>query len=193
MRGYPWIKHPRFLTATMNVINGLTIERNTCRNLTKYWRRILEEGKKKDSNREVLNQLEEQLDKETSAESRASMKINAALMMLPSLFHESREILMVQDKDPKKPHPVIVFEGGVFKPMRACIRMDSLEVTEDCEDLDIVKGRPCLMALYYLFDIQYPMKCNTLKFIQFYICEIPRKSNEKVPTSVKRAQMMLSS
>ena len=88
---------------------------------------------------------------------------------------------------------MMVFQASFLKPRRACVRMDTVEVTEDCADLDVLKGLSCLIAIYYLFDVCYPVKCSKLKFIQYYLCEVPRKSNEKVPTTVKRVQMMLSS
>ena len=62
------------------------------------------------------------------------------------------------------------------------IMSDHVIVMEDDRDLDIADALACLMAVYYVFGLEYPKHLrNTLIFIEHFLCEMPTTSKIPIP------------
>ncbi|KAL1281254.1 hypothetical protein QQF64_000057 [Cirrhinus molitorella] len=73
-------------------------------------------------------------------EERKGQMINAAILLLPSLFKEKHDELFVLDKDPVSPTPTVVVgdrDGGPLESTSVNVRMDGSDMFRDNGEVDI--------------------------------------------------------
>lgn len=113
---------------------------------------------------------------------------NVAVLLLPRLFKSDNvDCLYIVEKTPATNLPTIVFLGPllVTEAPRCRIVLDNVEVLVDEGGLDYVTILACLICVYYIYSIQYPVKLqNTLLFVQHYLLHI--EDTNECPAVVKR-------
>ena len=91
---------------------------------------------------------------------------------------DNTDYMYVVEKNPLTSMPTIVFFAPVTaaETPRCRITLDYVEVMHDEGGLDYVTIVACLMAVYFVYNIQYAPKINTtLKFIQYHLVHMNEK------------------
>ena len=96
-------------------------------------------------------------------------------------------------QDPHATQPCIMLrqcrDGNPLQSSAMSITMDGQDVVDEEPSMDISLATACLMAVYFVYAVQYPAKLkNTLIFFERFVFGL---SNEKVPVTVQRAYNLL--
>ncbi|KAI7802057.1 putative NACHT, partial [Triplophysa rosa] len=111
---------------------------------------------------------------------------SAALILLPALFKENASFLYSVNIEPKGPTPTIVFNGSpdTLKAESVSIIMDNVNIIREA-DIDMTQAVECLFAVYFLFNVQYPVAIkNTMTFIQKYLLKLKSPHDTRTPIPV---------
>ena len=97
-----------------------------------------------------------------------------ALLSLPYLLGEKLRVIVKTTPSPSTATPYLLFHMD----KRGIINLSKIEVYADavhvCETDNIVNGFCLLLAIFYVFNIAFPINCiSTLTFLQKYICNLP--------------------
>ncbi|KAL1281256.1 hypothetical protein QQF64_000059 [Cirrhinus molitorella] len=94
-------------------------------------------------------------------EERKGQMINAAILLLPSLFKEKHDELFVLDKDPVSPTPTVVVgdrDGGPLESTSVNVRMDGSDMFRDNGEVDISLALALAFSLFHVFQVEYAKK-----------------------------------
>ncbi|KAK9521455.1 hypothetical protein VZT92_021259 [Zoarces viviparus] len=113
--------------------------------------------------------------------------VNAAILLLPSVFKENSSQLFAIDKEPLSPTPTIVLSSSDGKPLsdstEVFIAVDGQKMMVDNEDADISLAMGVVLALYHVFDLAYPCQLKkTFSFLEAFILKL----DKRVPVAVQR-------
>ncbi|KAK9521456.1 hypothetical protein VZT92_021259 [Zoarces viviparus] len=122
----------------------------------------------------------------TDAERKGQL-VNAAILLLPSVFKENSSQLFAIDKEPLSPTPTIVLSSSDGKPLsdstEVFIAVDGQKMMVDNEDADISLAMGVVLALYHVFDLAYPCQLKkTFSFLEAFILKL----DKRVPVAVQR-------
>ncbi|KAL1262553.1 hypothetical protein QQF64_005292 [Cirrhinus molitorella] len=109
------------------------------------------------------------LEKCQTDEERKGQMINAAILLLPSLFKEKHDELFVIDKDPVSPTPTVVVgdcDGGPLESTSVNVRMDGSDMFRDNGEVDISLALALAFSLFHVFQVEYAKKKKNSEKVQ---------------------------
>jgi hypothetical protein len=76
-------------------------------------------------------------------------------------------------------------DGNPLSSRQLSIAMDGVQVVEEDAEMDVSLAISCLMALYFVYSVQYPARLrNTMLFFEKFVFKL---SKDTVPVTVQRA------
>nr|XP_054599286.1 uncharacterized protein LOC129163949 [Nothobranchius furzeri]XP_054599287.1 uncharacterized protein LOC129163950 [Nothobranchius furzeri] len=127
------------------------------------------------------------LDASETEEERRGQIVNAAVLLLPSVFKEDPQQLFVIDKDPVFPTPTVVLtdcrDEDPLQSEAITVKMDNEEILLDDGSVDISLALAATFSLYHIFQVQYPKNLRkTVSFLETFVFKMKRS----VPIAVQR-------
>lgn len=96
-------------------------------------------------------------------------------------------------QEPKGATPTIVFNGSPdpLKAESVSIIMDNVNIIREA-DIDMTQAVECLFAVYFLFNVQYPVDIkHTMTFIQKYMLKLRQEHGKRTPIPVLKMYSQL--
>ncbi|KAK7175612.1 hypothetical protein R3I93_002520 [Phoxinus phoxinus] len=180
---FPCLRRPIFLLEEMNNSTHIDIDKCVLSNLRKLSPQLVEKA----PNTDLKQMLKRTLALcETEVERNGQM-VNAAILLLPSLFKEKESALYVINQDPPHPTPAIVLKdcenGNPLTSGSISIRMDGEDMVEDDGGIDISLAVSLLYSMYQIYNVAYPKYLRkTMAFLEAFVF----KRSGPVPICVKR-------
>ncbi|KAL2089234.1 hypothetical protein ACEWY4_016133 [Coilia grayii] len=120
---------------------------------------------------------------EDEQEKKAQM-VNAAIVLLPSVFKENASFLFVNDQEPISPTPTIVVTGSnPLSSTEVAVKMDGCNMILDDGSIDISLALAVFFCLFHVYDVQYPKPLRkTMAFLEAFVFEM----KSAVPLTVQK-------
>ncbi|XP_051970250.1 uncharacterized protein LOC127634657 [Xyrauchen texanus] len=187
MEQFPFLGVPQLMLHEMTMRFGTDLAKNMETSLNEMAPNIIrsaKEGSQKNLYANLFGPAEETTE---------GLFRNAALILLPALFKENATFLYCVDSEPKGPTPTIVFNGSP-DPLNAesvSIIMDNVTIIREA-DIDMTQAVECLFAVYFLFNVQYPVHIkHTMTFIQKYMLKLRQEHVKRTPIPVLKMYSQL--
>ncbi|XP_057214742.1 uncharacterized protein LOC130569246 [Triplophysa rosa] len=180
MEQFPFLGVPQLMLHEMTMRFGTDLAKNMETSLNEMAPNIIRSAKEGSQRKLYVNLIG------PAEETTEGLVRSAALILLPALFKENASFLYSVNSEPKGPTPTIVFNGSPdpLKAESVSIIMDNVNIIREA-DIDMTQAVECLFAVYFLFNVQYPVAIkNTMTFIQKYLLKLKSRHDIRTPIPV---------
>ncbi|XP_026114886.1 sterile alpha motif domain-containing protein 3-like isoform X2 [Carassius auratus] len=187
MEQFPFLGVPQLMLHEMTMRFGTDLAKNLETSLNEMAPNIIRSAKEGSQKKLYANLIG------LAEETTEGLVRNAALILLPALFKENASFLYCVDSEPKGATPTIVFNGSPdpLKAESVSIIMDNVNIIREA-DIDMTQAVECLFAVYFLFNVQYPVDIkHTMTFIQKYMLKLRQEHGKRTPIPVLKMYSQL--
>ncbi|XP_051952975.1 uncharacterized protein LOC127622885 [Xyrauchen texanus] len=184
---FPFLGVPQLMLHEMTMRFGTDLAKNMETSLNEMAPNIIRSAKEESQKNLYANLIG------PAEETTEGLVRNAALILLPALFKENATFLYCVDSEPKGPTSTIVFNGSPdpLKAESVSIIMDNVTIIREA-DIDMTQAVECLFAVYFLFNVQYPVHIkHTMTFIQKYMLKLRQEHVKRTPIPVLKMYSQL--
>ncbi|XP_071353416.1 uncharacterized protein, partial [Trachinotus anak] len=180
------VKKLRAILEEMKLVTKVDVDKQGVVNLTKMSKNILDKAPKSD----LKDKSVAALDASKTEEERRGQIVNAAVLLLPSIFKEDPQQLFVIDKISQNPvyaTPTIVLRDVRNEcPLQSSaitVKMDDTEMILDGGSVDISPALAVAFSLYHVIQVEYPRNLRkTVSFLEAFVFKI----KDHAPIAVQR-------
>ncbi|XP_037318604.2 sterile alpha motif domain-containing protein 3-like [Pungitius pungitius] len=191
---YPFLKSPCGLFQEMGRLHD---EMNICRRFEDGFRVLVPTVLRLTQSKSPLADLVLEEREAALTEDVPGIDFRAAILLLPILFREKNDILVILGKDqPPLPYPTVQLDAVadwrtvLTRRVPAVVKLDGQSV---CMALGLEEGVIAAFCAYFIYNVAYASRLkNTLIFIQRYVLKMSEVGDKPLPVSVTRVINILA-
>ncbi|XP_039658053.1 sterile alpha motif domain-containing protein 3-like [Perca fluviatilis] len=191
---YPFLKSPCRLFQEMGRLHD---EMNICRRFEDGFKVLVPTVLRLTQRKSPLADLALEEREAALTEDVPGIDFRAAILLLPILFREKNDVLVILGEDqPPSPYPTVQLDAVadwrtvLTRRVPAVVKLDGQSV---CMALGLEEGVIAAFCAYFIYNVVYPSRLkNTLIFIQRYVLKMSEVGDKPLPVSVTRVINILA-